>query len=333
MKNNIGLSLGETPTLFTSRIIENLTHNLSESTCKSVASLLAIDYVNRLNSSPDLLEYIETCISRLKKHLGLRIILDSDFTSSMHLFTIAITPEKDIEDNNKNQTLEASIESTIEHIISSFFSDITPMEQAMVKSILEELLSGKDTKEITNFITSNPKLFYSFVVQSMNTQKHQEEITLSVKHNLENIINHSKQLERKVENIKDISGKAILATSMLLVSSISVVVSPALLPLFLVPSIITSVKYAPKLGNKLGDIISQGSDSIKQDTKILNKLLSKNIVVGKTKEKVRSVNTADLQNIDLDGLNLNPPKKEEEKKKNIETKYKTKKEASKHRQL
>ena len=303
MQNNINLSLGDAPILFSHRITESLDDNLDKQLCKSVASLLAIDYAGRLNSLPDMDQYITTCINRLKKHLGLKVILDNDFSSSMTLFVVAITPEKDLK-NDENKIKETSIDSTIEYIISSFFVDINPMEQATIKSIIQELLNSKDAKEITNFITSNPKLFYSIVLQTLNAKKHQEEALQSISTNLKTIMDQSKNLDRKVGNIKDLSTKAILSTGILVASSLGLAVNPTLLPLLLVPSVIASTKFAPKLGNTIGTIISKNISSIRKEKKDLQNLKAEQMVLSKSKEKTKALDKKHPKDISLDKSDL-----------------------------
>ena len=97
MQRNITLPPGANPEAFQEYFLDFLGNNLSESLCSSISNLLAIDYSGRLESAPELKEYINICALRIKKYLGLKVVTDESFSSAMTLFTIAITPERNID--------------------------------------------------------------------------------------------------------------------------------------------------------------------------------------------------------------------------------------------
>ncbi|CAG2170340.1 unnamed protein product, partial [Oppiella nova] len=70
----------------------------------TLANIIAIDYVTRLNSKPVLKDYITESIRKLKIFLGQRVITDDSFSIVLMLFAIAISPE-DVEYKDKDNIL------------------------------------------------------------------------------------------------------------------------------------------------------------------------------------------------------------------------------------
>ncbi len=319
MKNNITLPPGVDPLPFFQQMTEHLSNNLDKKLCNSVSNLLAIDYASRLKSKPPLKEYINICIERLKKYLGPQVVLDNDFSASMTLFTAAITPEKD-DDNEKaqKQLQDALIESTI----ASLFGDMTPEEQATITLILRDLLDSKDGKELMNIISSDPKRFYSIVTSAIKTKKQQQEILESVEMYLVNVMNQSKKLDQKVNGIKNTIGKIALAGSVLVATSIGLVIGGFALPVLLVPATIAAVKYGPVVGKKLGGNIAKNSTLIQRETNSLKRIKTVSISTTQTINKtVKSLSKDQIkslaQNIDT---NLIKTVKSQDRETNSKTK-------------
>lgn len=222
MKSDITLPPGVDPSPFYNELTKYLSYNLIIKLRTSVSNLLAIDYAGRLESEPPLDEHIDVCIGRLKKHLGPRIILNETFSSSMTLFTVAITPEKKVSDDNK-QSQEQSQDALIDAVISSHFKDLSPQDREMIKEILRDVMNGKDGKELMNVIISDPKIFYSIVLNAAKAKKQQHEISEFVEMHLMRILSKTKQLDKKVGGIKNTIGKIALSAGLLVAASIGMV--------------------------------------------------------------------------------------------------------------
>ena len=242
MKNNIILPPGANPEAFQEYFLDFLGNNLSESLCRSISNLLAIDYSGRLESAPELKEYINICALRIKKHLGLKVVTDESFSSSMSLFTIAITPERDIDaDDAKSQ--EQSQDALIDSVIETHFVNLSPEEATLIKSLMKELLNGKDGKEMMNAISSNPKLFYSVVVSALRENKKQKEVSEAIHQHLTTIISKN----RKQTGIKSLASKIAFAGGLMLAASTGLILGGLALPALIIPATAAAIKLAPKL--------------------------------------------------------------------------------------
>ena len=280
MKNDIKLPAGVNPKPFYLHLDMHLSNNLGEQLRRAISNLLAIDYSLRLKSSPQLEEYINLCGSRLKKHLDQKIILNETFSSAMTLFAVAITPEnQDDEDNIKSA--QQSQDAIIESVISAHFGNLSPAEQQTIRMVLKDLLNGKDGKELITIVTSNPKLFHSIVLSAVNAKKQQQEISESVGTYLSSILVQSKALNQKVTGFKSAFAKIALIGGIIVAASIGMVVGGLALPALILPATLYAIKYAPALGEKIGNIVAQNIPTIANETKNLNQLkkISKQVLI------------------------------------------------------
>ncbi len=271
MKNKIKLPAGVDPNPFNLHLDEYLSNNLGVQLRRSISNLLAIDYSLRLKSTPLLDEYVNLCGSRLKKHLDHKIIFDETFSSAMTLFAVAITPNDQSDDEN-NKSAEQSQDAVIESVISSHFGDLSPEEQQTIRMVLKDLLNSKDGKELMTIVTSDPKLFHSIVLSAIKAKKQQQEISEFVGAHLNSILVQSKALNQKVSGFKSAFAKVALAGSVIIAASIGIVIGGLALPVLILPATLYAVKYAPALGEKIGNRIAQNVPSIVNETKNLNKL-------------------------------------------------------------
>ncbi len=271
MKNDIKLPEGVNPKPFYLYLEEHLSNNLGDTLIHSISNLLAIDYSLRLKSTPELKEYVKLCGSRLKKHLDQKIIFNETFSSVMTLFAIAITPEKQNDDDN-DKSIEQSQDAVIESVISSHFGDLSLKEQQIIRLVLKDLLSGKDGKELLSIVISDPKLFHSTVLSAIKAKKQQQKISEFVGVHLNSILSQSKTLDQKVTGLKSTFAKIALAGSLIIAASIGVVVGGLALPILVLPATLYAVKYGPALGEKIGTILAQNMPNIANEAKNLDQL-------------------------------------------------------------
>ncbi|MEM6339416.1 MAG: RP853 family protein [Pseudomonadota bacterium] len=263
MNTDLSLPPGVDPTPFKEYFLEYLGANLSESLCSSVANLLAIDYVGRLESKPDLDFHINECTLRIKKQLGLKVVTDESFSSVMTLFTIAITPERDL-DTDDEKTQEQSHDALIDSIIATYFHDLTPEETAIIKSLMKEILNGKDGKEMMIVASSNPKLFYSIVVSAIREKNKLEEVLESVKLHLTQVMSKNKQQVKQQSGLKSLVSKLSLIGGLMLTASTGLVLGGLALPALILPATAAVVKLSPKLGEKAASSQEQEVVSIQK---------------------------------------------------------------------
>lgn len=229
-------------------MINRLEENLSDKLCKLLSSLIAIDYAGRLKSKPDLVDYVNKCVERLKKHLGNLVIVNEDFSNAMNLFLVSIS---DNSDSNDTQDLSTSKESAIESIIAIHFSDVSGNEILAIKDILRKLLDNKNSKDFINQIYSDPESFYNLVIDALKEKKLQDDINHYVETNLNKLIKQRELLEQKRSVLKNNIGKLSLIGSIFAASSIGLFVSGMALPALVVPAIVSAVKYSNIAADKV----------------------------------------------------------------------------------
>ncbi|MDG1437217.1 MAG: RP853 family protein [Rickettsiaceae bacterium] len=248
--------------VFLDELKDHLGKQLDHILCNSLANLLSIDYTNRLNSTPHIKEYITICINRLHQHLGKSVVLDNDFHEAMSLFIVAITPDEESHKHNGQNAL-------IEAIIDEFFPDIPDDDRDIIRFIILDLITGKDSKKIMNSISLNKQLFYELIVKAKDAQIEQEKMSLIVRKQFELIANQSRKLNKKVQKFKDQVGKASLALGMMAASSLGLFFGGIILPIAIVPAAILAIKLTPSIEKKITNYVIKYNKSIRQETKNL----------------------------------------------------------------
>jgi hypothetical protein len=304
MRNNIIQHVEADSAAFKEYFLEYLAPNLSKKLCNSISNLLALDYANRLKSKPELPDYINLCTLRLKKHLSQKIITDESFSSAMSLFAIAITPEKNIDaDDDKAQ--KQSQDAVIDAVIATHFVDLSPDEVILIKSLIKDLLNGKDGKEMLNMISSNPKLFYSQIVAALRENKKQEEMLESIHQHLTKVLSKDKQVKKQHNEPKGLLGKLFLIGGLMLAASTGLVIGGLALPALIVPLTAAAVKFAPILGEQLTNTLAKKPIAPKQESKVQisqalnNKKQESSILKNQEKTVVKSLDKQQIKNLIL----------------------------------
>ncbi|ABV75545.1 hypothetical protein A1C_06610 [Rickettsia akari str. Hartford] len=260
--------------LFKKDIVNNFVNNLTQSTCSTIANMLAIDYTLRLNSKPEAEKYINKCISRLKNYLGMRVINDDNFSVALELFAIMITSENENE-QNKNNILQQSQDIIAENLVEVYFGDkkINSTEKEKVKNIFKTLLKEKNCDKIINYAESNKKLFKASVMYAMKKYNNIDEATIYIKKEFNKIFEMSLAFTQKSNMFKQATGKIAGAVCALLVGAISVATAGAAFSIIVVPASIFAVRYAPELGEKIGGLILNNDNAIKLEQSNIDKFM------------------------------------------------------------
>ncbi len=262
MKNNIKLPDNVNPAPFLQSMEINLINNLSRYLINSLSNMLAIDYANRIKHKYEIDDYVEKCTTRLKKHLGHKIVMDEDFSSTMSLFTIAISEAKNLsDDSSRSQNQEQDV--LIDGIISNYFSDLPKEEVARLKEVLKTLITSSESRDIMNFISSDPKLFYSIVFASYKEKVLEKERLEFISVHINKIIEEKKSINKSISNVKSLTSKIALSTGLFAAASIGALITGVALPILLIPATLASIKIAPTIGEKLGSAITKTTGIVK----------------------------------------------------------------------
>jgi hypothetical protein len=88
-----------------------------------------------------------------------------------------------------------------------------------------------------------------------------------VKHkeiNLNKIIADTKSINRKKNNIKTLTAKITMAAGLVAIASAGVFIGGLMLPAFIVPAFALSVKFAPVVGEKIGETIARNNSMVQK---------------------------------------------------------------------
>ncbi|EOB10213.1 hypothetical protein H376_3610 [Rickettsia prowazekii str. GvF12] len=281
--------------LFKKDIINNFVNNLTKSTCSTIANMLAIDYTLRLNSKPEAEKYIKKCVTRLKSYLGMRVINDDNFSVALELFAIMITYEYENE-QNKDNILEQSQNVIAANLVEVYFSDakITSSEKEKIKNIFKTLLKEKNFDKIINYAESHKKLFKMSVMYAMQKYNNIDQATIYIKKEFNKILDMSLAFTQKCNIFKQTTGKIVGAVCALLVGAISVATAGAAFSIIIVPTLIFAIRYAPALGEKIGEFILNNDNVIKLEQSNIDefmKTLQNNKENLLSQEKVKKLKT------------------------------------------
>jgi hypothetical protein len=268
MKNDVFLELGATPEPFFHKMIDYLGNNLDQILCRSVANLLSLDYIIRLNQKPELHTHINNCIRRLQKYLGTRVVLDHTLMESMELFIAAIT-EEDTDSAKDQKSQEQLIDALIESTIAQSFGNLSPQEQVVIRSVLKEIINSRDKKELLSMISSNPNLLQKLVMQTVKAESTEKEIAHNVTKHMKDMLVQSKKIDEKQENIKTLFGKIAVSAGLLFTASLGMMFSGLLLPAMIVPAAIIAIKITPPIGKKIANKVIENNPQIMREILLL----------------------------------------------------------------
>jgi hypothetical protein len=279
-------------TPFKQSINYSLVNNITKETSLTLASLLALDYLTRLNSSGLVEEYANICTQKLKNFLGLRVIIDSEFSTSLMLFSVAISPDT-INYHDKNNILnqDKSQYIIISTIIAIHFSEHSVEEKGQIKLILKDLFNHAQDKDVVNLINSEPKIIKAIINNALRLNLKQQEINEYVQANTTKILNSCCKLDNKTQTFKQRAAGLATFVSTLLVAAVSVVIATPLLPILIIPITLGTIKYAPKIGERIAQNILNQSNDIKNEKHYIQKLKNSINIVTKNQnlEKQQTV--------------------------------------------
>ncbi|MGX6960737.1 MAG: RP853 family protein [Rickettsia endosymbiont of Pentastiridius leporinus] len=273
MNNMIVLDNIDT-TLFKKDINNNFINNLTKITLSTLANILAIDYVVRLNSKPEAKEYIQTCVLKLKNYLGLRVINDDDFSVALGLFAIMIAPDdKGEQDKNNEQSQDIVAENLVEMYFGA--EKISGAEKEKIKNVFKALLKEKNFESIINYAQSHAKLFRTSIIYAINKYNSPNEISSYIRQEYNKILEVSLEFTKKSNIFKQYTGKIAGAICALLVGAISVATAGAAFSILVVPASIFAVRYAPSLGEKIGELILSKDNAVKLEQSKIYRFMEK----------------------------------------------------------
>jgi hypothetical protein len=181
-------------------------------------------------------------------------------------------------------------------------------EKTTIKFVLRELLAGKDGPDIINFLNANPKLFHSAIIAAIREKKQQQDISAFVRIHINRLILKKNLLNKKVNFIKNLSGKFSLATFITLISSTTVALANLVFPAFLVPATAASVRYTPVIGEKIGELLINNMRSIKEQKNSINKLENSIANLSKNNNDILQIQQEKIVNTQVDSQKLEPNK-------------------------
>lgn len=278
MKNDVFIELGANPEIFFQKMHDYLRNNIDSDLCRSVANLLSIDYVTRLNVSPEINTYINICIKRIQKYLGSRIILDHSLAETMELFAIAITEEEG-NSGKSAKSQEQLIDAMIESILTESFGDLSLQEKNAMRSVIREIMHNKNKKELLNMISSDPALLKRLIVNTLKIKTPEKEITATVITYLQNLSEKSKNLENQKTNIKNFAGKIAISVGLLATASLGFVFSGLVLPAIIIPTAIASINAATTIGEKAANNAIRKNSNIEYSSLALKRAKDKTIEI------------------------------------------------------
>lgn len=300
MNNDISIAFGQEIKLFESTISEIFISNIPLKNCRELASLLAIDYVNRLNSTPPVREYLNICAEKLTNYIGRKVITNDSFTTSMNLFTVAISPEQKVENHELSE--KQARETALDVIIATTFNDIPANEVANLKDILKSMLSGKDTNEIFEFINNNREAFKALVQNSLKQKHKHDEMVFTLHANLLKAAKKHKENHTLGSNIRTLFSKITLAAGIAAIGSAGLVVGGLALPAILVPAIIGVNKIAGYVTDKTSDLIVQNHPTFKNNNNTIEQICYSTKIASHSRETKhdKSISQEEILEIQLD---------------------------------
>ena len=148
-------------------------------------------------------------------------------------------------------------------------------EKLKIKNVFKVLLKEKNFDEIINYAQSHVKLFRTSLRYGINKYKTPNEISVYIQQEFSKVLEISSEFTRRSNLFKQTTGKIAGAACALLVGAISVATAGAAFSIVVLPVSIFAVKYAPKIGEKIGGLILNNDKEIKLEQNSINQIIAK----------------------------------------------------------
>lgn len=267
---------------FEDALINVFRNNMSSQLAKKLAGLLVLDYIHRLGSKPEISEYIDLIMPRLKKYVGYKVISEDDFSLAMVLFTVAITPEKD-QDIDKSTQQEQLVDAALDATILEHFSDLSPEEMLAMKEILKELTKTKSLQEVMGLVAGNVSFFRDLAKVAKREKQQKKELRELLQHGMIQLMQKQKQIKSLKTGLRSLVSKVVMATSIVAVASIGLLAGGLMLPALAIPALAATTRVAGKVSEKISDKIIQSNKAIQIQVNEING--SKSLIMHQAKEK------------------------------------------------
>lgn len=250
-------------------ISQNLINNLPKHVCLMLACIISIDHEIRLQFTPALLDHINHCIDKLKHFLGHRVIADDNFTTIVLLFAVAIS--SDIYDfQQQDDILSKSEDIIINNLITIYFQQTSLEEQNTLKLVLKILLRTKNSPRLIDSLPLEPTIFCRIIMKAIRQHQHLVEINNQINLDLRAFVNITAAHSKKLKQFKQVSSKIMTTICTIAIGGVTTATAGATLALLVVPSAILAIKYAPKIGEKIGQmLLTRNKFMLKEQEKII----------------------------------------------------------------
>ncbi|WP_375326613.1 RP853 family protein [Candidatus Tisiphia endosymbiont of Nemotelus uliginosus] len=231
-----------------------LRNHIPKQLCSTLACIISIDHEIRVHPTPNIKEHISNCLHKLTAFIGKKVITDESFNMVLMLFAVAISIDiGDLLDGEN--IINKSEDIIINTLINIYFSTLTFDKINIIKLVLKTLLREKNNYEKINFIQVDPTTFRGIVMGALKKSQSVIEISKQINLELNKIANATSQCSKKIETFKQASSKMVTAVCGIVVGAVTVATAGMPLALMVVPTTILAVKYAPKVGEIIGEII------------------------------------------------------------------------------
>ncbi len=283
-------------TYFRRPLDENFSENLVKSAINTLANTLALDFAARLEGKIEAADHSDSVIAKLKKFIGVKVFLDDSFGWILTLFAIAVSDKEENEGSKNSLSLEENIDSGINAILNLYFPDISdPNERGDLKNLLNLLAKDKGIGlSVLGTYLSSGKTGSKETLMTLSKMEGGANLPL-----FKEIILLESKLENKFKTLSGSLSKITTLTAALAGIAVAAIATGPIMPLLILPATILSLKSAPSIGEKIGEIFFETSEGIKNQRKFI-KNLTQRFVTHETEK-------AEKQEIKIEKLKSNFP--------------------------
>ncbi len=249
--------------LFYAPMTKHLENNINAIMRKKVSVLLAIDYKTRLNEEPKIKEYADNCTYKLQKHLQYKVVLKENFSTTISLFTVAIAPEIETNNDEKDKLQQQSQDAAISAVIAEHFSNLSQEEQKSLRGVVRQIINAKSGKEIMDLIISDPKLFYSNYLAAAKAKKKEKEAAKVLVMHLVQVMKQKKIITKKSHLIKGAISKIAVFGGILAGAALGALIGGFTIPALVSASAIGVSRFGSLITEKTYAAIEGKIPSIK----------------------------------------------------------------------
>jgi|GEM_PF-5158766 len=254
--------------IFRNALDINLKHNLTEYLLSTISNMLGLHYASdeKLRKvEQNVAKYADDLSTKLKHFIGEEVIIDDSFDMAMNLFITAISPSMpNREDPPSIKNEKATILDVIKNICYPDW-DLTLGESEYLESLVGTILASPNKSSIINLIEKEPGIVKSMTQKNTSIKNAVDTLSQAALSKKQNYL-----ISSEFAQFAGIAACGFIAAAG---GFLAATIAQSIAAAAIVPTIVVSIKYGSRIGEFVGNKLSEFEKGSAQNTKNLTEII------------------------------------------------------------